>query len=185
MRVVILVLWLGALGCTDTGGSSSSSGSGGADDAGMEDAGPLLVDVPTTTCVSGKQWVGGTRKSPLMRPGSNCMTCHGVTTGAPTFLFAGTVYTSLHEPNDCTGLANAKVRVTDNDGISYDAVTNEVGNFYVYADGGVLATPYRATIFAPDGGIQGMVSPQEDHACNGCHNAVGSPNSAPGRLLPR
>ena len=116
-----------------------------------------------------------------MMPGSDCVGCHATTAGAPPLLFGGTLYRELHEADDCTGVEGTRVRVTDNDGNVFNAVTNEAGNFYVLADAGSLVAPNRAVLFGPDGGIRAMVSPQDAVSCNGCHTVQGN-SAAPGRM---
>ena len=39
-----------------------------------------------------------------MRPGHACITCHTQEDEGPVFAFAGTVYPTGHEPNECYGV---------------------------------------------------------------------------------
>src|SRR5438445_110883 len=71
-------------------------------------------------CTTMTTWPGG-RASPVMHPGNACMDCHSQN-GGPLFLFAGTIYPSAHDPDDCNGArtldgkAVAKLVITGADG---------------------------------------------------------------------
>ncbi len=73
-----------------------------------------------------------------MGPGWACIDCHATSnasTGendAPIFNFAGTVYPSAHEPNNCTAPASegATIEITDANGLVFTQTANAVGNFF-------------------------------------------------------
>lgn len=151
-----------------------------------EDAGPITpspFDVEPT-CTSNKTWKGGDKESPLMHPGVACIACHTEKHG-PRFAFAGTVFPTAHEPNDCNGSSQsssgtgAVVEVTDANGTVYTMKVNSVGNFYSTAKN--VAMPYTAVVRVGDS-IREMKTPAETGDCNSCHTQDGK-NDAPGRIV--
>jgi hypothetical protein len=71
----------------------------------------------------------GHRNGPTHRAGQPCTVCHGGHGPASAeFTQAGTVYRS-HDV--VTGVQNAEVTLTDANGQTITALTNEVGNFYL------------------------------------------------------
>jgi hypothetical protein len=146
-------------------------GDAGAD--GGADAGPL-------TCTSGKTWTKGDDGSELMHPGAACNACHQVQ-GGPNLRVAGTVYPTLHEPNDCNGAATPPpivVTVTDSKNRTFDMPVNAAGNFL--RDKGGLKPPYRAKVTS-GGKTRAMVGTVTSGDCNSCHTPTGL-NGAPGRI---
>ena len=140
-------------------------------------------DTPVT-CTSNTNWTGGNAESPNMRPGGACINCHSSGEG-PSFLLAGTVYPSAHEPDDCNGANGstgaAQVIVTDANGMTISMNVNSVGNFYYQGRGASLAFPYQAKV-VQNGLERVMVTPQTDGDCNSCHSESGD-NMAPGRIM--
>lgn len=128
----------------------------------------------TSVCTSGTFATPGA--SALMKPGRACIACHSAT-GAPAFEIAGTVYPSLHEPNDCNGSQNVKVIIIDATGTPHNIATNEAGNFTRRAS---LPRPYRAMVVRGTE-VREMKTPQTDGDCNGCHSEFG--NKSPGRVM--
>ncbi len=61
-------------------------------------------------------------EEPLMRPGSDCMACHGGS-GARTWTIAGTVY----DTTGSVGLLGANVNITDANGWSFTLRSNLAG----------------------------------------------------------
>lgn len=150
---------------------------GGAD---AGDAGPL----PTapdggSVCTSATLWADGNNGDREMRPGGTCITCHSML-GGPNYYVAGTVYPTLHEPNDCNGadLPRMEVVVTDATGKTVRLDTNAVGNFFSRTR---LTAPLRAEV--RQGGktrvMQGAITAGD---CNRCHTEKGI-NGAPGRVV--
>ena len=144
--------------------------------------GPDPYDTPVV-CTSGTRWTGGDRESPLMHPGVACINCH--TNGSeegPSFVVAGTVYPTPHEPNDCNGIAassGATVIVTDASGIEHRLVPNAAGNFFL--EGAPFPLPYSAKV-TYGGRERVMVEAQDEGDCNACHTEAGA-NRAPGRIF--
>lgn len=160
--------------CTDPpppatdGGATDDAGDGG-------DGG-----VAATKCTSGKTWTGGNMKSPLMHPGAACNACHQVM-GGPNLRIAGTVYSVLHEPNDCDGKGPPPpltVIVTDKNGKTTSLPVNAAGNFFTQSK---ILAPYKAKV--TDGvktrAMNGSVTAGD---CNSCHTVAGA-NGAPGRIM--
>lgn len=154
----------------DCGGGTG--GSGGAS---------FLPDYDTpVTCTSGQTWNNGDNDGAQMYPGRACNECHANEKPDEIYDFAGTVYPSAHEPDDCLGAQGAIVELTDANGAITTATTNVSGNFRVE---GSFAYPVKVRIVA-NGQQLPMVTPlgQGDGDCNTCHDEAGSDN-APGRII--
>ena len=72
------------------------------------------------------------------RPGQPCLVCHGqdYNPGDDVFAVAGTIYRSPSDP-DRQGLEGASVSITDDDGRTFVALTNRVGNFMIEVESGI------------------------------------------------
>jgi hypothetical protein len=143
---------------------------------------PSPYDTPEV-CTSGTKWTGGNHESPFMRPGNACITCHEQKDG-PTFTFAGTVFPTAHEPDNCNGVGSvdgvaAKIQITDAKGTVYTMTANKVGNFYGSAKGALM--PYTAKVIVGDKERE-MTTPAESGDCNSCHTLEGT-EGAPGRIM--
>ncbi len=136
-----------------------------------------LASVPTSTCVSGTQWQGGSEGTGEMAPGQDCIACHTQGEG-PRYTIAGTVFKDPNEPNDCGGVSAVQVVITDADGGIITLNTNAAGNFYTRAN---LVLPYTAKLLQ-NGNLRVMAAPQTVGACNSCHTQQGA-NGAPGRIM--
>jgi cytochrome c553 len=172
--IAVLERWIGAGLPRGTCGVPDPAGSG-ADDAGP--ASDAAVDAPTV-CSSGVTFPPNGAAGPLMHPGKKCVSCHAAS-GAKKFAMAGTVYPTLHEPNDCNGITkpNLNVLIIDATGVSHSIPVNAAGNFARTAS---VPLPYRA--FVVDGSkIRAMNTPQTDGDCNGCHTERG--DRSPGRIM--
>lgn len=135
-------------------------------------------------CTSGVMWTRGDHGSSSMHPGGACINCHDKSNEAPTFDFAGTVYPTAHEPDDCNGVAStlgAKVVITDSQNHVFTVSTNSAGNFYREPGTTQFVPPYTAkvTVGAKE---RAMTTPQTTGDCNGCHTVNGT-NMAPGRIM--
>jgi len=138
-------------------------------------------------CTSGVTRSPNASESPEMAPGRACIACHADSNAmsgegdAPIFAFAGTVYPSAHEPDDCAASAaeGAEIRITDAKGRVFVQLANAVGNFS--DESGNFAYPYTAVI-RYRGREREMLDKQMTGDCNGCHTQNGA-MSAPGRLL--
>jgi mono/diheme cytochrome c family protein len=152
--------------CTDT------PPDGGAPDGG--DGGGV------SKCTSGKTWANGNQGSALMHPGTACNACHQQQ-GGPNLRIAGTLYPTLHEPNDCNGSAPPPaltVVITDKNGRVTRIPVNAAGNFSTRTR---VTPPYKAAV--TDGTkTRAMVGSVTAGDCNSCHTDPGA-NGAPGRVM--
>jgi hypothetical protein len=166
----------GAAGCVE--------GAAGTNDTGIPTDGTdtnVVYTLPTdqtVDCTSDSYWEGGDRESSLMHPGLDCVACHADRGEGPQYEIAGTVMGGLYDVDDCNGVEDVVVRITDADGDVTELSTNSAGNFFLRS---AVATPYTAEI-EYDGLVRRMVTPQTDGQCNACHTDVGA-SSAPGRVV--
>ncbi len=134
--------------------------------------------VANSSCVSGQQWVGGTRESSEMEPGLACIACHSRGEG-PRFSVAGTVYGALNEADSSFGTSGVQVQITDAANQVLTLTPNAAGNFSTSRP---LTLPYTAKLLLPGGGERPMGASQQSGDCNICHTAAGA-QGAPGRIL--
>ena len=154
------------------------------DDAGPPaepvDAGPATdggAALDTSVCTSGATWSPGSPPSALMAPGKRCLGCHWLS-GGPSLTLAGTVYPTLHEPDDCAGSSsNVSVVIVDAAGKSHTLPVNGSGNFLRVTG---LPMPYTARVVSGTK-VREMRTPQTDGDCNGCHTELGA--HSPGRIM--
>jgi uncharacterized membrane protein len=157
------------------GGYPSGSCGG---DAGAPPTDPLNAP---STCTSKVTWNQGTNGSSSMEPGQACISCHAKSGEAPTFVIAGTLYPTGHEPDNCNGVngsTGAKVVVTGNNGTTVTLTPNSAGNFYSST---TLPPPYKAKVVNAAGVERVMSATASTGDCNSCHTQSGA-NSAPGRI---
>jgi hypothetical protein len=167
-------------GATGSGGSTASggaigtggrgSGGRGGGSAGMTGSGS--GGTVAAVCTSNKMWTSGNGTD--MRPGNDCASCH-------SFTIAGTVYPTVHEPNNCNGTAanGIKVVITGADGSTMTLTPSATsGNFYTSS---AIKTPFSAKVTNTAGGSHAMVATQTKGNCNSCHSQAGA-NGAPGRI---
>lgn len=153
---------------------------------GVPEAGTSAVDggavKPSSVCTSQKTWQTN-KKGPDMQPGRACITCHEGAEDKPVVWVGGTVYPTLHEPDQCYGVpGGASVVVTDATGRSVTLAVGPTGNFSLSAEtSAALAMPIRAKVVS-NGVERAMASPQNSGDCNKCHTETGA-NGAPGRIL--
>ncbi len=152
-----------------------------ATDGNLPDTPANPYDTPAV-CTSGDMWTSGDEGSPDMTPGRACIACHSdAGDDGPRFLFAGTIYPTAHEPDDCHGVGGVEVEITDANGQVHTVSARERGNFYASAGGQALAMPITARV------IQGnqvlpMLTPVDTGDCNTCHTQDGK-EGAPGRII--
>lgn len=117
---------------------------------------------------------------PSMRPGSNCLACHGdpgADESGPTWTLAGTAYATAQGTG--AGVRGAAVHVTDAAGRAVTLHSNAVGNFYL-ADG--LAFPLQVAV--ERGGVtHAMSAPVTYGGCNRCHDGRAPQGGAPGAIF--
>jgi hypothetical protein len=114
-----------------------------------------------------------------MKPGKACIGCHKAGAGSPwnAFTVAGTVYPTLHEPDNCHGVADATVLLFDADGNVHTLPTNSAGSFTGEM---TFPRPYRAMVVKGTN-FRAMQSRQMNGDCNSCHTEWGK--GAPGRVM--
>ena len=128
---------------------------------------------------------------PLMRPGEDCLRCHGGSAGgtgglpveeeedeATPWSFAGTVYPTVNASAG-SGIEGVSVQVTDSSGFTVEVRTNLAGNFYSAER---VAFPLRVCV-SRGGSVQCMLGPAPHGACNFCH-ALPPAAGALGRIAP-
>lgn len=137
-------------------------------------------DTPTM-CTSGRRWVFGNLESEDMRPGGECIACHTSMREGPRFSFAGTLYPSAHEPDDCVGSEvgeEAVIEITGADGDVIEMRPNRSGNFFSTS---FVALPYTVRVLYM-GRERVMATAQTSGDCNACHTVEGA-MGAPGRVI--
>jgi hypothetical protein len=105
---------------------------------------------------------------PSMRPGSDCLECHGnpgAEESGPTWTLAGTVYASAQGSGD--GVRGAAIHVVDAGGRAVTLHSNSVGNFYL-AD--ALRFPLQVSVERNDA-THVMSDSVDEGGCNRCHHA--------------
>ncbi|HEY8078378.1 MAG TPA: hypothetical protein VIF62_29820 [Labilithrix sp.] len=146
------------------------------------DAGDASRDAApvTVTCTSATYWDTTGAASELMHPGATCIACHSAN-AAPAYTLAGTVYPTMHEPDDCNGvdgtLNGMTILVIDATGATHTIPVDASGNFKRVTS---IPMPYRASVVSGSN-VREMKSAQFDGDCNGCHSALG--NRSPGRIM--
>lgn len=147
-------------------------------------------------CTSKMNWPGGEQDvgnlaKDNMHPGRACIDCHtnpvpGADKG-PELYFAGTVYPTAHEPDECMGESGqrtpATVEITDSANHIYRLTTTVSGNFYLRPGIGIAAPvfPIKAVLKA-GGKTRAMVDAVPSGDCNSCHTLRGT-MKAPGRIM--
>ncbi|MEZ4385125.1 MAG: hypothetical protein R3A79_27595 [Nannocystaceae bacterium] len=173
----------GSSGSTGDSGTGTDSGSGG-ETSGGETSGAEV------TCSSNTYWTMGDHESPLMHPGGACLTCHDMAQPGEDIIgrlaIAGTVYPTLHEPDDCNGVVAddgpVTVEITTADDVVITLAVNSAGNFlYDLEENPAITFPIKAKVKRGDQELA-MVSAQSTGDCNSCHTEQGT-SGAPGRIL--
>lgn len=168
------------------------------------DGGTVDAGTTASACLSGKTTSGESGKGE-MHPGRACLDCHQKN-GGPPFLFAGTVFDELHQPDECFG-SNAPVKVTivgkRGPGIGggggggrsnvYVTTVNAAGNFFVTQDDldaadVKLNPPFSITLTQPGKPARRMNTRIPSGDCNGCHTVDGTAGlqglgKPPGRIV--
>jgi len=109
---------------------------------------------------------------PLMRPGEDCIACHGGIGALPpgerrrhgkTWTVAGTVF---EDPDAGVGAEGVEVQITDRNGWSFSLRANEAGNFYSREE---VALPLQTCLSRGSSirCMQGAVA--FPASCNSCH----------------
>jgi cytochrome c553 len=105
--------------------------------------------------------------SPLMRPGENCLRCHGPNREAASkpWSAGGTVYATKDAPVD-QGLAGVTVTLSDSNGKTVKLTTNAAGNFYTPEP---LVPPLGITL-EKEGKVRKMPRSAPAGSCAACHS---------------
>jgi len=103
-----------------------------------------------------------------MRPGEACIACHAGDGEAPTFSFAGTVFTAADATQGAEGVT---VTVEDDNGTTEAVTSNSAGNFFSQA---ALTPPFTITLTSPGGATVPMPIPAGHGDCNLCHTDGGA-----------
>lgn len=113
--------------------------------------------------------------SPMMRPGEDCLTCHGSDARLHWYA-AGTVYLDP-QASAGEGVQGAEVAVTDANGRKIGLTTNGAGNFYT-----AETLVFPATVQVRRGGnVNEMPVQAPEGGCNSCHSEPPS-GGAKGRI---
>jgi hypothetical protein len=133
-----------------------------------------------SVCTSGKYYDDSKDdQDQQMAPGTPCVSCHAGS-GATDLFSAGTVYPTLHEPDNCQGTSSSGLSVVliDANNTSHTIPVNAAGNFVRYTS---IPLPYRALVVSGTG-TKAMNTPQTDGDCNHCHSESGD-STTPGRII--
>lgn len=126
----------------------------------------------------------GVRKGPLHRPGQPCLRCHDGDFGdPPEFSVAGTIFESQTELRPAVG---ATVHLTMHDGRTFDATTNEAGNFYLTPSELTPTYPMKVEVQARGARTSVKMSTTVGRygACAECHSDPAGPTSAGHVFIP-
>jgi hypothetical protein len=106
---------------------------------------------------------GVPEESPMMRPGQDCLGCHGANADRHWYA-AGTVYADPRAKAE-EGVQGAEVVITDAKGRRISLKTNGAGNFYTAE---TLVFPARVEV-RRNGKVNQMPIDVPQGGCNGCH----------------
>jgi len=121
---------------------------------------------------------------PLMRPGDDCLRCHGGSSGggaehrATPWSFAGTVYADASAAANA-GIEGVDIQVNDANGFAFTVHSNLVGNFYSAES---VAFPMTVCVSRNGARPTCMEAAAPHGACNLCH-AVPPLDGAEGRIF--
>ncbi|MGQ0503700.1 MAG: hypothetical protein ACT4TC_00095 [Myxococcaceae bacterium] len=195
-EIVLAVAVLALTGCRGGGaggddigqdpiGDAADAGDGSADGGSAQPTTVVTGDGGTSplVCTSNVRWKTGNKGDETMNPGTPCITCHDGRGKGTNLLFAGTLYPTLHEPDDCFGVTDggAVVEVTDKNGKVVTAAINASGNFLAGDGAAPIVFPAKVKVIAGAKTRQ-MMSEISHGDCNLCHTAAGAFN-AHGRVI--
>ena len=182
------VLALALVGCSPGGDGATTGGASTGGESTDASAGATTGD--GVQCSSQQYWTMGDFESPLMHPGGACLTCHNMAEPGEDIIgrlaIAGTVFPTLHEPDDCNGSSSEAgpitVEITTADNAVLSLPVNAAGNFlYDLEESPAITFPITAKVRRGDQ-ENVMNTPQATGDCNSCHTEQGA-NGAPGRIL--
>jgi hypothetical protein len=121
----------------------------------------------------------GVGKGPLHRPGQPCLLCHDGALGDPgEFSVAGTIF---RRPSDLEPALGARVTLHGSDGSTFEAVTNEAGNFYVQPRQWTPTFPMLTSVTWQGQTVRMHTNVGRDGSCASCHVDPASSDS-PGHV---
>lgn len=176
--------------CGGTAVDSVGSSSGGVASASGSSSGSTMTDTTfegPSVCTS--ETTGTTRDGLDMNPGRACNACHSTQARRDVMAWAGTVYPTGHEPDQCNGVngttSGTEVVVTDAAGTELRLPVRPSGNFSILArDPKAIAmkAPFHVRVERM-GRVREMSQelPAGQGDCNSCHTETGT-NGAPGRI---
>jgi len=150
--------------------------------SGFQSTRPTWADAGTCTAQQWWKYAGDT-ESASMHPGRACIDCHTREGEGPRFSYAGTVYPSVVDSDDCRGVQGVEVEILDDgDQVLGRTTTNAAGNFAWRKTALAFHAGYRARL-TYQGRSREMTLPQATSGdCNTCHGASGT-DGAPGRMV--
>jgi hypothetical protein len=120
------------------------------------------------------------------RPGEACASvCHAPANsgGLRDFAISGTVFSSLHTPDDCVGddasAPFTELVIQDRTNAVMSFVLSGTGNFSY--QGSYVSPPFSVSVWV-GGKENAAVTPHANGDCNSCHTEQGA-NGAPGRIV--
>lgn len=137
----------------------------------------LCSTLVLTSCGSKSE---GEEGNEFMKPGENCLSCHGPggkAASEATFTLAGTIFPSATAQAD-QGLEGVRIDVIDAADQSISLTSNRVGNFFTEQD---VAFPLKSVKVSKDGKEAAMGTKVSQGGCASCHSQPPL-NGAPGRL---
>jgi mono/diheme cytochrome c family protein len=117
----------------------------------------------------------GVQEGPLHRPGQPCVLCHSDEGGAPPFTLGGTIYIVGDSPRPADGI---DVLIVDRDNVTFRAVSNCAGNFFVRTE--EFTPDYPIWLTLRGGNVtRDMDSPvYREGSCAACHRDRVGPDSS-------
>ena len=122
--------------------------------------------------------VEGFEEMELHRPGQPCLVCHSDGgPGSPKFSFGGTLFYRPGGDEAPFVVPGYVVEILDSRGRTFQAQSNQCGNFYIELEQFQPAFPVRAEILAPNAALDGKLITNvvmtsriaRDGSCAGCH----------------
>lgn len=133
-------------------------------------------------CTSNQTWTDGSGGGSSMYPGRACNDCHADQKPDEIFTFAGTVYPTGHEPDDCYGVPSGVVVALE--GADNTIVAVDVGPTGNFSSKTAITYPATARIVGNGNLLEmpGHILGPEDGDCNYCHTQFGN-EDVRGRLV--
>lgn len=123
---------------------------------------PAYASSPVATTAAAAH---AAKKLPAPSKETACLSCHKTGGTAPSFVFAGTMYT---DDTGKGGLGDAEIRFVDDKGAGSSAHSDADGNFWLKGPSAMADTAKAA---ARKGAIVKLMEPAVSGNCNECHAA--------------